>query len=147
MTVEHISREEIAQLQTLSPFELKSKLIELAGELEERSAFQMLNAGRGNPNFIAPTPREAFFALGTFALEESRGDREWDHELVGVPQKDGIADRFRTWLTGRKGQPGIKLLSETLEYGVGECGFDEPPRVWCTPVYGCAASEWAAFVA
>ena len=23
----------------------------------------------------------------------------------------------------------------------------EPPRVWCTPVYWCAASDWAVFVA
>lgn len=130
MTVEHISREEIAQLQTLSPFELKSKLIQLAGEGEQRNAFQMLNAGRGNPNFIAPTPREAFFALGMFALEESRADRQWDHELVGVPQKDGIADRFRSWLGARKGQPGIKLLTQTLDYGVNECGFDADSFVW-----------------
>ncbi|QRY50194.1 aspartate 4-decarboxylase [Mycolicibacterium septicum] len=130
MTFEHISREEIVELQQLSPFELKSKLIKLADELEERSTFQMLNAGRGNPNFIATTPREAFFALGTFALEESRADREWDHELVGVPQKDGIADRFRAWLADRKGQPGIKLLSQTLAYGIDECGFNADSFVW-----------------
>ncbi|MGV0742188.1 aspartate 4-decarboxylase [Mycolicibacterium sp. XJ870] len=130
MTVEHISREEIVELQQLSPFELKSKLIELAGEHEERTAFQMLNAGRGNPNFIAPTPREAFFALGGFALEESRADREWDPELVGVPQKNGIADRFRAWLTKHDGQPGVELLTKVLDYGVGECGFNPDSFVW-----------------
>ncbi len=32
----------------------------------------MLNAGRGNPNWIATTPREGFFLLGQFAMTESQ---------------------------------------------------------------------------
>lgn len=130
MTLKHISREEIAELQHLSPFELKSKLIELAGEHEQRTTFQMLNAGRGNPNFIAPTPREAFFALGGFALEESRTNKQWDPELVGVPQKDGIAERFRTWLDKHQGEPGIELLSGVLKYGIEQCAFNPDSFVW-----------------
>jgi aspartate 4-decarboxylase len=31
----------------------------------------MLNAGRGNPNFVATLPRNAFFQLGLFAVGES----------------------------------------------------------------------------
>lgn len=130
MTVEHISRAEIRELQQLSPFELKNKLAALAGEHERRTTFQMLNAGRGNPNFVAPTPREAFFQLGAFALEECRADAEWDPELVGVPQKTGIADRFRTWLDKRDPGPGVDLLRRTLDYGVGECGFTPDSFVW-----------------
>lgn len=130
MTLKHISREEIAELQKLSPFELKSKLIELTGEHEQRTLFQMLNAGRGNPNFIAPTPREAFFALGGFALEESRANHQWDPELVGVPQKDGIAQRFRDWLERNEGQPGVELLGGVLDYGVDHCGFNPDSFVW-----------------
>lgn len=130
MNLKHISREEIEQLQTLSPFELKSKLIELAGEHEQRTTFQMLNAGRGNPNFIAPTPREAFFALGGFALEESRANRQWDPELVGVPQKNGIAQRFRDWLVRHEGEPGVELLSRVLEYGIEQCAFNPDSFVW-----------------
>ena len=57
MPIASVSREQIARLQTLSPFELKAELQRLAGEHESRTAFQMLNAGRGNPNFIAATPR------------------------------------------------------------------------------------------
>ena len=130
MHIEHISREEIEQLQTLSPFELKGKLIELAGEYEAMSGFHMLNAGRGNPNFIAPTPREAFFRLGFFAVEESRRDREWDPELVGVPQKDGIGARFRAWLAAHEGESGVDLLRRTLDWGVGAMGFVEDDFVW-----------------
>ncbi|EPG4835953.1 hypothetical protein P4E27_003859, partial [Acinetobacter baumannii] len=42
----------------LSPFELKDNLIELAQSKTDR---MMLNAGRGNPNFLATIPRRAFF--------------------------------------------------------------------------------------
>jgi aspartate 4-decarboxylase len=130
MTVDHICRAEILELQQLSPFELKNKLGALAGEHERRTAFQMLNAGRGNPNFIAPTPREAFFQLGFFALEECRANVEWDPELVGVPQRTGIAGRFATWLDAHQGEKGVDLLRRTLDYGVAECGFVPDSFVW-----------------
>ena len=42
----------------LSPFELKDSLIALAQSKRDRL---MLNAGRGNPNFLATLPRRAFF--------------------------------------------------------------------------------------
>ena len=50
-------------LENLSPFELKDKLIEYAKDsTQEKSAtHKFLNAGRGNPNWVATTPREAFF--------------------------------------------------------------------------------------
>ena len=47
----------------LSPFELKDSLIALAQSKRDRL---MLNAGRGNPNFLATLPRRAFFQLGLF---------------------------------------------------------------------------------
>jgi aspartate 4-decarboxylase len=130
MHIKHISRDEIRELQQLSPFELKGKLIELAGEHEAYSHFHMLNAGRGNPNFIAPTPREAFFRLGFFALEESRRNVIWDSELVGVPQKEGIGSRFRAWLDEHNSESGIDLLRRTLDWGVSEMGFNEDAFVW-----------------
>ena len=46
------SRAEQRALLKLSPFELKDKLISLASESARASAVQMLNAGRGNPNWI-----------------------------------------------------------------------------------------------
>lgn len=130
MPIASVSREQIARLQTLSPFELKAELQRLAGEHESRTAFQMLNAGRGNPNFIASTPREAFFALGQFALTVSRENKEWDPELIGVPEKDGIAERFRTWLAAHDGEPGVRLLSDLLAYGTDALGFTPDSFVW-----------------
>ena len=38
----------------LSPFELKDKLISIAKSHPDRA---MLNAGRGNPNWVAVAPR------------------------------------------------------------------------------------------
>ena len=56
------------KLERLSPFQLKNRLIQLAATNHER---MMLNAGRGNPNWTATEPRQAFFALGQFAAAES----------------------------------------------------------------------------
>jgi aspartate 4-decarboxylase len=52
--------------------ELKDSLIHLARETARTGAAAMLNAGRGNPNWIATEPREGFFLFGHFALGESR---------------------------------------------------------------------------
>lgn len=62
-------------LEKISPFELKNRLIEMADESVKKMAHVMLNAGRGNPNWIATEAREAFFALGGFGIEECR--RSW----------------------------------------------------------------------
>ena len=47
------------KMETISPFELKNQLIDMADESLKKTARTMLNAGRGNPNWIATTPREA----------------------------------------------------------------------------------------
>jgi aspartate 4-decarboxylase len=117
-----------ADLAKLSPFELKDQLIKLALVASERGAAttQFLNAGRGNPNWIATTPREAFFALGEFALTESK--RDWDEPgLGGMPQRAGIAGRLREYLARPRqgaGTAGVRLLSVALDYGVARLGFD-----------------------
>ena len=59
----------------LSPFEIKDELIRLARTSGQATAHVFLNAGRGNPNWIATRAREIFFLLGQFALDEaSAGD-------------------------------------------------------------------------
>lgn len=60
-------------LEKISPFELKNRLIEMADESVKKMAHVMLNAGRGNPNWIATEAREAFFALGGLALKSVAG--------------------------------------------------------------------------
>jgi aspartate 4-decarboxylase len=123
--VKHMERAEEKALEQLSPFELKDKLIKIAQEHAKMAgASQMLNAGRGNPNWIATTPREAFFLLGQFALGESK--RVWqDKDLGGMPAKDGIAARLHAFLAAHGDNDGGRLLKAAVDYGVDKLGFDE----------------------
>ncbi len=109
------------QYESLSPFELKNKLIEMAKSDSERL---MLNAGRGNPNWVALAPRHAFFEFGRFALAESERELIQD-EFGGAPRADGIVSRFETFLAnGAESDAGRDLLSSALEYATAELGLD-----------------------
>ena len=59
-------------LGAMSPFEVKNLLVKMAKKGDEGTTRTLLNAGRGNPNWITTLPREAFFLLGAFAMEEAR---------------------------------------------------------------------------
>jgi aspartate 4-decarboxylase len=118
------SRAEQRELLKLSPFELKDKLISLASEGERESNLQMLNAGRGNPNWICTTPREAFGTLLQFGIEESRRGVENIPDAGRMPQKNGIAARFTSFLEIHKDAPGAKLLRASFDYGTKTLNFD-----------------------
>jgi aspartate 4-decarboxylase len=115
----------------LSPFELKDQLIEIADEAAKARAVTMLNAGRGNPNWIAVPPREAFLLMGEFALGEAK--RTWnepDAGIGGMPTSHRIAARFRQFLDGAKDGPGRTLLEKSLDYCVDTLGFEADAFVW-----------------
>ncbi|MFH1826007.1 MAG: bifunctional aspartate transaminase/aspartate 4-decarboxylase [bacterium] len=96
----------------LSPFELKNKLISLAKEHHEK---MMLNAGRGNPNWVATTPREGFFLFGNFAIEEAK--RKIIRPGFGSsPTIEGVAKRFDDFLKKNNTAPGSKFLQDALNY-------------------------------
>lgn len=122
------SRKREQQLEQLSPFELKDSLINLASEHQKKTTGTMLNAGRGNPNWIATTPREAFFTLGQFGLAECRRKMNNPVGMAGIPEKKGIGKRFEDFLKHNKNQPGVSLLKETYEYGIKKHGFN--PDDW-----------------
>src|ERR1700722_7032015 len=61
----------LRDFEKLSPFEIKDELIQLAKKNSTATAKAFLNAGRGNPNWIATKPREGFFLLGQFSITES----------------------------------------------------------------------------
>ena len=117
------SRAEQKELLKLSPFELKDKLISLATESERESDAQMLNAGRGNPNWICTTPREAFGTLLRFGIEDSKRGISIP-DAGRMPEKNGIAKRFDAFLDANKAAPGAKLLRDSFDYGVKTLGFD-----------------------
>ena len=113
----------LRQYDKLSPFEIKDKLISLAKEHAQKAAAAMLNAGRGNPNWVATTPREAFFALGQFAITESKRVMDLP-DLGGMPAKDGIAARLAAWLAQSAPTPGIDFLKAMMPFAVKKFGFD-----------------------
>ncbi len=124
MSSSNIQRQELENIYgKISPFEFKDKLIELAKSRNKKSTRTLLDAGRGNPNWIAATPREAFFTFGQFAVSESRLTFN-DGDLAGMPQKDGIYDRFLAYTDKNSFMPGVDLLKEIIEYGINTLNFD-----------------------
>ena len=126
------------KMETISPFELKNKLIEMADESIKKIAHTMLNAGRGNPNWIATEPREAFFLLGKFGLCECHRVLSLEEGIAGIPQKDGIAARFEAFLKENEKEPGAKLLKGTYNYMLMEHAADPDTLVheWAESVIG-----------
>ena len=114
------SSEEERGYEALSPFELKNKLITMAQTHHER---MMLNAGRGNPNWITMTPRQGFFQLGLFAVEESQR-KPHRPRLGSTPEKKGIAGRFEKFTGKHSDAPGVGFLREAFVYVHDELKID-----------------------
>jgi aspartate 4-decarboxylase len=113
----------LRNFETLSPFEIKDELITLAKATAKASATAFLNAGRGNPNWIATTPRHGFFLLGQFALTESERVMHHPAGVGGMPKADGIAARLQAWLRTRASDPGAKFLGDMVAFAIGRFGF------------------------
>jgi aspartate 4-decarboxylase len=115
---------ELQRFETLSPFEIKDELIKLAKKTSRTTQSAFLNAGRGNPNWIATTPREGYFLLGQFAITESKRVMEHPAGLGGMPQAQGIAARLQAWLARHADMPGASFLTEMVPFAVKKFGFD-----------------------
>jgi aspartate 4-decarboxylase len=114
----------LRKFEALSPFEIKDELIKLAKKTSRTTQSAFLNAGRGNPNWIATTPREGFFLLGQFAVTESRRVMEHPAGLGGMPQAQGIAARLEGWLATHADMPGAPFLASMLPFAVKAFGFE-----------------------
>ena len=129
----------------LSPFEFKEELINLANNNSDKTT---LDAGRGNPNFLATNPRHAFLCLGDFALRESERSYAYlDGLFGGVPEKQGITERFDYFVTSNKDRAGVSFLTSAMSFvydhlGVAKddflydmvnaflgCDYPNPPRM------------------
>ncbi len=114
------SRSEEQRYEQLSPFEIKNKLIEMAQSHSER---MMLNAGRGNPNWVALEPRSAYFELGRFAITESERV-PIRPGIGGTPNSDGMVERFEAFLGENARQPGVDLLRRSLDFVRDDLSID-----------------------
>lgn len=122
MTNKNLQLEELKKIYgKISPFEFKNKLIDLAKD--KKSAHILLDAGRGNPNWTASTPRDAFFTFGHFAVSETKRTFE-SCDLAGIPNKEGIYNRFLSFLKENKSFPAIELLEKIIDYGINEKEFN-----------------------
>ena len=114
---------ELRNFESLSPFEIKDELIKLAKKTSRTTQSAFLNAGRGNPNWIATTPREGYFLLGQFAITESKRVMEHPAGIGGMPRAQGIADRLKAWLAKHSDTPGASFLKEMVAFTVKKFGF------------------------
>ena len=127
------------EMEKISPFELKNRLIELADESIRKMTRTMLNAGRGNPNWVATLPREAFFILGEFALNECKRTWYTPEGLAGLPQKEGIAKRFTAFIESKHNLAGSIFLRRCFDYMLNEhkVDADELIHEWAEGIIGC----------
>ena len=121
-----MKRTEEKKLESLSPFEVKNTLVELA---ESNHEVMMLNAGRGNPNWVSTMPRKGFLELGHFALLESERSFTDLEGFGGHAQKEGIADRFKDFLNINSDREGIPFLKECLSYAEKELNLNSDDLV------------------
>jgi aspartate 4-decarboxylase len=114
----------LRNFEKLGPFEIKDELIKLAKKTSRTTQSAFLNAGRGNPNWIATTPREGFFLLGQFAVTESKRVMEHPAGIGGMPQAQGVASRFEAWLKKHSDMPGASFLSAMVPFSIKTFGFE-----------------------
>jgi len=129
-----MDRDEERRYAGLSPFELKNTLVELARHRGER---MMLNAGRGNPNWVALEPRAAFCRLGEFALAEAERVA-LGPDFGGLPKKAGIAARLQSFLDEHPGAAGNALLAQGIAHAQEALGLEPDLLVgeWVDGVLG-----------
>ncbi|CAF3595503.1 unnamed protein product [Rotaria socialis] len=111
---------DIKQLEALSPFEFRDRLIEVAKASSSESGsgnVAILNAGRGNPNFFATAPRDSFFQLGLFAMNESKlSSMDPEKRVGGFPKREGIENRFKLFCTENSNVNGVAFLRDAVSF-------------------------------
>lgn len=133
MTTSH----DYSEFANLSPFELKDELIKKASSDADR---MMLNAGRGNPNFLATLPRWAFLCLGEFAMLESERSYSFlDSGFGGMPEAEGIVQRFESYASACSNQQGARFLRSAISYVKDQLGLDRDAFLFemATAFLGC----------
>ncbi|CAG9168961.1 MULTISPECIES: bifunctional aspartate transaminase/aspartate 4-decarboxylase [Cupriavidus] len=132
-----MTKPDMSKLASLSPFELKDELIKLASSDADRL---MLNAGRGNPNFLATIPRHGFWQLGLFAMRESERSFSYMPEGVGgFPRREGIEERFDLFAREFAHVPGVSFLAGAVSYVRDQLGLNAGAFLYemCEGILAC----------
>ncbi len=115
---------DLTKYEKLGPFEIKDFLAKVASKSAEQASITYLNAGRGNPNWIATEPRETFFLLGQFAITESKRVLDLPPGVGGMPKRPGIAGRLEAWVKKHNDMPGAEFLAALVPWAVKKFKFD-----------------------
>ena len=114
----------LKEFDKLGPFEIKDFVQKVASKTALENSLSYLNAGRGNPNWVATEPREAFFLLGQFAVTESKRVLDLPPGVGGMPSAEGIAGRLEAWLAKHEDMPGASFLQAMVPWAVNKFSFD-----------------------
>lgn len=126
--------------QFLSPFEFKNILIKNA--IKSYGESNILNAGRGNPNFFSTMPRYAFALLTKIALKISE-EFSRDEDLGFIPEVKGIGKTFDKMLFKTRKHPEGKFLKQACDNMCRLSGMkkDEFTHNIVISVLGCSYPE------
>src|SRR6476469_9236147 len=114
----------LKEFDKLGPSEIKDFVQKVASKTALENSLSYLNAGRGNPNWVATEPREAFFLLWQFAITESKRVLDLPPGVGGMPSAEGIAGRLEAWLGKHQDMPGASVLQAMVPWAVQKFSFD-----------------------
>jgi aspartate 4-decarboxylase len=118
----------LSAMQAMSPFEVKNILTEEAYRSSKRQRLEgkerrILNAGRGNPNFLNTTVRESFCLLSLFISQIA--DAYLNEEHLGLrPDPAGLARKLGEFLMTQKESRGKTFLKEALAFAFDHFSFN-----------------------
>lgn len=121
-TFEKIDDSELSKFNKLSNFEVSAIFLKYAAKNIRNN--RVINAGRGNPNWINTLSRAAYSKLINFGIKESGNTFERDDGVMaGFIESDGVADRLMATLSDT--DTVDQFLSSSLNYCVNTLGFDK----------------------
>lgn len=112
-------------LSHISAFEISEKMIDIAKNNQQHAP--LLDAGRGNPNWINTKGRLAQARLIEFGIKESQRTIN-DGDLAGYIDKDGIAQRFCDFLNPECNEID-KFLMDIFNYLQNDMKFTDMDAV------------------
>lgn len=114
-------------LEKESPFEIKNLLIDRAEKTAAKKGGAMINAGRGNPNFLNTTVRKSLSLLTLFAAEAAEESAPAKDTGLRIDQK-GLAAKFSKFIHKQhikdRNDPGVIFLDQAMTYATTQLGMD-----------------------
>ena len=126
---------DVEKYKDMSPFEVKNELIEAAKKSAEKRKHKgkdekILNAGRGNPNFLNTTVRNAFSLLCHFSTEEANTLAQIK-DLGCRPLKKGLYEKLVHYVEIQdQSNDEVALLKNSIDYAINKYKFDKDEFVY-----------------